>query len=121
MQFTGGSRGGPKGSSELAVHLIGLADQDQSDGDGHHDDQGTRHETVEEIREGGGHSATKGRAILGAVILSLGCWPQAVEVCDSSARTAAIAEQLGDRPAFGGLDPVVSVSDRAQLVSPNEP
>ena len=64
MQFTGGSRGGPKGSSELAVHLIGLADQDQSDGDGHHDDQGTRHETVEEIREGGGHGTTGGRGIL---------------------------------------------------------
>ncbi len=52
------------GRSELAVNLIGLADQDQSDGDRHHHDQGTRHETVEEIREGGGHSTTGDRGIL---------------------------------------------------------
>jgi hypothetical protein len=52
------------GRSELAVNLIGLADQDQSDGDGYHHDQRTCHETVEEIREGGGHGTTGGRGIL---------------------------------------------------------
>ena len=64
-QFTGGFR--PRQGdqrSELAVNLVGLADQDQSDGDGHHHDQRTRHETVEEIREGGGHGTTGGRGIL---------------------------------------------------------
>ena len=108
------------GRSELAVNLIGLADQDQSDGDRHHHDQGTRHETVEEIREGGGHSATNGRDILEALIRSLGCANERLEVCDSIASAPADHQQLGDRPAFGGMDAAFSISHRSDLVPPGQ-
>ena len=119
MQFTGGSRGNGQ-QSELAIHLVGLADEDEGDGDGNHDDHGTRHETVEEIREGGGHSATNGRDILEAVIQYLGCAAQAVEVCDSTAITSAQRQQLGDRAAAGSLDIAVPVSHCPHLVPPAE-
>mgnify|MGYP001232961245 CR=1 FL=1 len=51
LQFTRGARV----KSELAVEAVGLADQDQADGGGDHNDQTSPNEAAQEVGEGGGH------------------------------------------------------------------
>lgn len=43
--------------SELAVNPVGLADKDQADRDGHHDNDAPPKEAVQEIGQGSGHGA----------------------------------------------------------------
>ena len=50
-QSTRGARGG----SELAVDLVGLAQQEQGDGGRNHDDHTSPKEAAQEVGEGGGH------------------------------------------------------------------
>ena len=66
LQVTLSLRAAPVGS-ELAVNLVGLADQNQSDGGGNHDDQTTPEEAAQKIGKGGGHGwcrLVKAEAIL---------------------------------------------------------
>ncbi len=46
--------------SELSVHLVGLAEEEQCDGSRHHHDHGTRDQAEKKIGEGGSHSDRAG-------------------------------------------------------------
>ena len=48
------------GPSELSVHLVGLAEEEQCDGSRHHHDHGTRDQAEKKIGEGGSHSDRAG-------------------------------------------------------------
>ena len=48
------------GPSELSVHLVGLAEEEQSDGSRHHHDHGTCGQAEKEISKGGSHSDRAG-------------------------------------------------------------
>ena len=48
------------GPSELSVHLVGLAEEEQSNGSWYNHDHGTRDQAEKEIGEGGSHSDRAG-------------------------------------------------------------
>ena len=99
FQFTRGARVG----SELAIEAVGLADQDQADGGGDHNDQTSPHEAAQEVGEGGGHGVGAvefyAAEILGIKTRFLRCRSQCFELCDAIAASGASC----DPPILGLL------------------